>query len=238
MDVHVRIQAVLFDLDNTLTHRDLSVQAYAAHLSQVYAAHLESAQTQQMIDIIRRIDNGGYPKKEYLTHTSIAASVAAALLKELNWLNTPSLEELTEFWFERFGACAVAMPNMRLVLARLVKEGYRLAIISNGSQQTRMNIIEGLGIRDYFEAIVSSGHVGISKPKPEIFDHALTALQLRPEQCVYVGDHPVNDIQGAQNAGLHAVWLQGFHALKEPIQLKIQDLTALFSILEQLNTSA
>lgn len=34
------IRAVLFDLDNTLTHRDLSVQAFTRHLGQSYAADL------------------------------------------------------------------------------------------------------------------------------------------------------------------------------------------------------
>ena len=32
-----------------------------------------------------------------------------------------------------------------------------------------------------------------------------------PEECLFIGDHPINDIQGAQNAGMHPVWMEGFH---------------------------
>ena len=100
------IQAVLFDLDNTLTHRDLSVQAYSQFLLNEFRSDLISSdliELNQTIEIIRRIDNGGYPKKEYLTHPSIAASVAYALIDALPWHNPPQLEKLTEFWFEQFG---------------------------------------------------------------------------------------------------------------------------------------
>ena len=229
------IRAVLFDLDNTLTHRDLSVQRYAAYLAARYAAVLSEPQIDNITEIVRRIDNGGYPKKAYLTHPSIAASVAAALLSELNWIHTPSLEELTEFWFEKFGQCAVAMPDVEQVLQQLVAEGYKLAIISNGGHETRLNIVQGLGIQDYFEQVVSSGSFGISKPNPEIFQYTVSQLGLKPEQCVYIGDHPINDIEGAKNAGLHHIWLQGFHDVQHSIQPSVQYLTEIFEILEQIN---
>ena len=70
------IRAVLFDLDNTLTHRDQSILAYSQHLANTYQQQLQQAEISQIQSIIRRIDNGGYPKKELLTHPSIAASVA------------------------------------------------------------------------------------------------------------------------------------------------------------------
>ncbi len=70
------IQAILFDLDNTLTHRDQSVEAYSYYLAQYYQRHLGEVDVMQIKAIINRIDNGGYPKKELLTHPSIAASVA------------------------------------------------------------------------------------------------------------------------------------------------------------------
>lgn len=81
------IQAVLFDLDNTLTHRDLTTQAYSRYLAEYYAPALKQVESDKIIEIVRRIDNGGYPKKELLTHGSIGASAAYALLQELPWLN-------------------------------------------------------------------------------------------------------------------------------------------------------
>ena len=229
------IQAVLFDLDNTLTHRDLTAQAYSRYLAEYYAPALKQVDSDKIIEIVRRIDNGGYPKKELLTHGSIGASAAYALLQELHWLNPPSIDELAQFWFSQFGRFAVEMPAAEQVLTQLKDEGYQLAIVSNGGHDTRLNTIRGLGIETYFDEIISSGLVGFNKPQPEIFQITAERLGVRPAQCLYIGDHPVNDVQGATEAGMHALWMQGFHADAEHIQYKIQQLPEIFAHLQLLN---
>ncbi|MBB6362316.1 HAD family hydrolase [Acinetobacter lwoffii] len=229
------IQAVLFDLDNTLTHRDLTTQAYSRYLAEYYAPALKQVESDKIIEIVRRIDNGGYPKKELLTHGSIGASAAYALLQELSWLNPPSIDELAQFWFSQFGRCAVEMPAAEQVLTQLKDEGYQLAIVSNGGHDTRLNTIRGLGIETYFDEIISSGLVGFNKPQPEIFQITAERLGVQPAQCLYIGDHPINDVQGATEAGMHALWMQGFHADAEHIQYKIQQLREIFAHLQLLN---
>ena len=231
------IQAVIFDLDNTLTHRDLSTQAYSQYLMDYYANELCDVQVAQIYNIVRSIDNDGYPIKEMLTHKSIGASVAYALQQELNWRNLPSLDELSEFWFSQFGNCAVPMPHLIEVLKQLKSQNYKLAVISNGGHETRMNILQGLGVVDFFDVIISSGAFGLSKPKPEIFRHTAAELKLEPSQCLYVGDHPINDIQGAKNAGMHALWIAGFHPEVEKIEHQIDNLKGLFEHLDYLERS-
>lgn len=229
------IQAVLFDLDNTLTHRDLTAQAYSRYLAEYYAPALKQVDSDKIIEIVRRIDNGGYPKKELLTHGSIGASAAYALLQELSWLTPPSIEELAQFWFSHFGRFAVEMPAAEQVLTQLKDEGYQLAIVSNGGHDTRLNTIRGLGIEPYFDEIISSGLVGFNKPQPEIFQITAERLGVQPAQCLYIGDHPINDVQGATEAGMHALWMQGFHTDAEHIQYKIQQLPEIFAHLQLLN---
>ena len=209
------IRAVLFDLDNTLTHRDQSILAYSQHLANAYQQQLQQAEISQIQSIIRRIDNGGYPKKELLTHPSIAASVAYALQQELTWNSLPDFEELTQFWFQQFGLSAVAMPGANHLLAELKQQGYKLAVVSNGGHATRLTILQGLGFSHYFDEIISSELVGISKPNPEIFLHTSRQLNIVPENCLFIGDHPVNDIQGATQAGMQALWLKGFHETED-----------------------
>ncbi|WP_347454409.1 HAD family hydrolase [Acinetobacter thermotolerans] len=226
------IRAVLFDLDNTLTHRDLSVQAYSRYLAEHYTNLLELVDVEKITEIVRRIDNGGYPKKELLTHSTIGGSVAYALLQELSWQIQPPLEDLTDFWFQNFGHFAVAMPQAEQLLQSLKSEGYKLAVISNGGHETRMNIINGLGFGHYFDEIVSSELVGISKPNPEIFLHTAQKLEVTPEHCLYIGDHPINDIQGAENAGMQSLWMEGFHTPVQPIERKIQNLVEVLDYLK------
>ena len=90
------IRAVLFDLDNTLTHRGRSVAAFSQSLVDIYQSQLNCVDVEQVESIVNRIDNGGYPLKEHLTHPSIGASVAYALLQELNWQVAPHLEALSK----------------------------------------------------------------------------------------------------------------------------------------------
>jgi FMN phosphatase YigB (HAD superfamily) len=52
---------------------------------------------------------------------------------------------------------------------------------------------------------VDSGVLGIEKPDPRIFQAALQALRVAPEEALYVGDLYEVDVLGAQSAGIEAV---------------------------------
>ncbi|WP_111859494.1 HAD family hydrolase [Acinetobacter sp. CFCC 10889] len=220
----MKIQAVLFDLDNTLTHRDQSVIVYAKRFLQDFSNHLDGTELEKTVSIIRYIDNGGYPKKERLTHPSIAASVGQALIAALAWNRAPDLDELTQYWFQQFGMAAVAMQGAEDLLQYLKQENYKLAVISNGGHATRLKILEGLGFTTYFDDIISSELVGVSKPKPEIFLETCQRLRIQPQQALYIGDHPVNDYAGATGAGLQALLLNGFHDDVSHIPQRIDNL--------------
>lgn len=229
------IRAVLFDLDNTLTHRDLSIQAYARFFMNHYAAQIQHSDVSKMIDVIRDIDNGGYPIAQRLTHPSIAASVAAALLQQLHWENGPNLEALTAFWFENFGRHAVAMPDAEKLLTQLKNQGYLMAVVSNGGHATRLAILEGLGFTHYFEHVISSESAGAKKPDSSIFLTACRLLDVSPEQCIFIGDHPLNDIDGAQQVGMQTIWLAGFHPapLEHHPHVQVECLAQVYEVLLQ-----
>jgi putative hydrolase of the HAD superfamily len=226
------IRAVLFDLDNTLTHRNQSIHAYVDCLVQYYQQNIQYNQRDKIIEIIHRIDNGGYPIKALLTHPSIAASVAYALLQEIIWTSPPSVNELTQFWFQQFAKNAVAMHGAAHLLLELQEQNLKLAVVSNGGHATRLSILQGLGFYPYFDRIISSESVGISKPNVEIFLETSHQLQVDPEHCLVVGDHPINDILGAQNAGMHAVWMQGFHAKTSNVRHCIQHLSQVLDMIK------
>ncbi|MNO88022.1 dUMP phosphatase [compost metagenome] len=65
---------------------------------------------------------------------------------------------------------------------------------------------------DIFCAVIS---FGASKSSSEIFHAGANVLGCSPEQCVYVGNHSVNDYQGAKASGMQAIWLEGFHKWPE-----------------------
>jgi FMN phosphatase YigB (HAD superfamily) len=53
--------------------------------------------------------------------------------------------------------------------------------------------------------VTISSDVGYMKPHPKIFEHALEALQVTPEETMMVGDSLRSDVAGAKNMGLVAV---------------------------------
>jgi putative hydrolase of the HAD superfamily len=62
-------------------------------------------------------------------------------------------------------------------------------------------------LAEYFDAVVVSGDLGIAKPDPSIFEHALEQLGVDAADAVMVGDSMSKDVEGALAAGMRAVWV-------------------------------
>lgn len=101
-------------------------------------------------------------------------------------------------------------------LGLLADAGYRLGVISNADGRVE-GLLEGAGLRTYFEFVLDSEVLGVEKPDPEIFLRATELLDLEPEECLYVGDlYPV-DVVGARRAGLRALLLDPFGDQEAPV---------------------
>ncbi|CAD5106335.1 HAD family hydrolase [Zestomonas carbonaria] len=78
---------------------------------------------------------------------------------------------------------------------------YHLGVITNGNADVRR-----LGLADYFQFALCAEELGVGKPDPKPFREALKKVGVTAEQAVHVGDHPGDDIRGALDAGLRAIW--------------------------------
>lgn len=95
-------------------------------------------------------------------------------------------------------------PDVSLALSRLREKGLKLGIVSNWD--TRLpDLLSELGLEDSFDAITFSAAEGIEKPNPKIFLACLAKLGVSPEHALHVGDHPIDDFEGAQAAGMASV---------------------------------
>jgi putative hydrolase of the HAD superfamily len=94
-------------------------------------------------------------------------------------------------------------PGTRDFLDRLRKK-FRTAVISNSDGEID-RVLSRCGIAGCFESITDSGIVGVEKPRAEIFEAALTAMNVRSDESLYVGDIYSVDYVGARNAGMQAV---------------------------------
>jgi HAD superfamily hydrolase (TIGR01549 family) len=100
------------------------------------------------------------------------------------------------------------MPGAHEVLDELRRAGFRLGLISNaGNEANVQRLIDRAALRPYFDPILISAAVGLRKPNPALFEIALRAWGLSPRETVMIGDTLGADILGAQNAGMHQIWL-------------------------------
>ena len=84
---------------------------------------------------------------------------------------------------------------------RLRARGLRLGLISNWDSRLQ-RIIDGLGLGELLDTVVSSADVGLHKPDPRIFELACERLGVTPQQAAHVGDHHYADIVGASAVGM------------------------------------
>ena len=114
----------------------------------------------------------------------------------------------------------------------------RLGLISNFTHAPVIyKSLRKLDLCKHFNAIVVSEEVGWRKPSPEIFQAALTRLQVRAEEVVYVGDSPIEDVKGAKEAGLTTIFVPSqFNKLKDLVQSK-QEPTFVSKNLAQVSRS-
>jgi putative hydrolase of the HAD superfamily len=118
-------------------------------------------------------------------------------------------EGFDDFFDEVFAAFGQSIhwelfPETREVLSQLRHQGFELGIISNFDSRF-FQVSRALGINGFFDSVTISSLVGAVKPAKKIFSHALDQHMLFPQEALHVGDHLIEDFEGARQAGLHAV---------------------------------
>jgi putative hydrolase of the HAD superfamily len=89
----------------------------------------------------------------------------------------------------------------------LAVPGVRFGIITNGELALQQRKVEKIGLGTRVDHVIASGELGIAKPDPRIFAHALERFGARAADAVYVGDRVRVDALGAAAAGLIGVWI-------------------------------
>ncbi|MGB1241383.1 MAG: YjjG family noncanonical pyrimidine nucleotidase [Chitinophagales bacterium] len=82
-----------------------------------------------------------------------------------------------------------------------------MAIITNGLKGVQRPRLKRTGLMDYFEAIVVSDEIGVSKPHAPFFDHTFEQINFPDKsEVLVIGDSLSSDIKGGNNYGLHTCW--------------------------------
>jgi putative hydrolase of the HAD superfamily len=97
-------------------------------------------------------------------------------------------------------------PQVQETLDQL-RSHYRMAVVSDAQSAYAVPELRAVGLLHYFNPIIVSGDYGYRKPDPRLFQKALDALQVRPEQALFFGNDLFHDIFGAQQVGMKAIFV-------------------------------
>ncbi|GAE25229.1 hydrolase [Halalkalibacter wakoensis JCM 9140] len=117
-------------------------------------------------------------------------------------------------------------------LEQMKKQGKRLGIISNGDENQQMEKLETIKIRKYFDCIVTSSKVGISKPNITIFIEACNLAKVKAEECYYIGDRVETDAIASTQAGMRGIWLNRKNTMTRSEIVTIHSLHELATIIK------
>jgi HAD superfamily (subfamily IA) hydrolase, TIGR02254 len=121
-------------------------------------------------------------------------------------LNVPP-EELNDAFMNAMAEICSPLPGAASLINSL-KGKVKMGIITNGFTALQQIRLERTGFRDDFDLLIISEEVGVAKPDPRIFEHALKlADNPDPSRVLMVGDTAESDILGGMNAGWSTCWL-------------------------------
>lgn len=230
----LRVKAVLFDYDNTLVDSASVLPMAQKRVAEAIIAHLgNSYDFDKVYSVLGRVERvvermGLLDRdkiwKHVLSEMELDVKIDDQLLRE--WSVT--------YWTEYMKG--PVFPETIEVLENLSRK-YVLGMVTNtdGLPGIKAKRLEKGGLLKYFKVVVIAGEdTSEIKPSPVPFLRAVELLNVKPWECVMVGDDPVNDISGAKAAGLYAVLVDRHGGKPSPIRpdFVVKDLRELYMIFD------
>ncbi len=93
-------------------------------------------------------------------------------------------------------------------IQKLKAQNFQLGILSNaGDDKDVQQLIEGFGVRPYFDFVLTSAACYYRKPHARAFEFALAQWNIQPQEAIMIGDSLEADISGARALGMKTIWI-------------------------------
>ena len=227
------IKAVFFDFYQTLCFHRHSLEENLERIAERYGVEVNWERCETALKSLFAGTSAPAPTTDY----SLLELSITVMMRECEFIREVGIEnhveqmawELLQSGHPLFGVTnAILYDDAVPTLQRLRDAGFKLAIVSNWDTPLDP-LTERLGISDYFDAIVAShdARVRSEKPDPHIFNYALAAVGVVPEETVHIGDTYGADIVGAQGVGIRPILLDRDNTQTGRWDETIQSLTEL-----------
>ncbi|MDH5733706.1 MAG: HAD family hydrolase [Candidatus Bathyarchaeota archaeon] len=229
------IRAVLFDMGNTLVKYDSGLPeevfqrvlvslGISRSLDDVKKAFLNAGKEAEDIDLLASM---GKIKRDEFWH-----QWDSLVLKHLGIAEHEELaKSFTHSKWMNF-VDSTLYPEVKAVLLELKRRGLKVGLISNGYEEEIDLVLERADLeKETFDIIIGVDTIKKVKPNPDIFKYAISKLDVKPEETMFIGDNVEADYEGAENVGIHALLIDR----TEKQQSDLKTIKNLKEILSQIN---
>jgi 2-haloacid dehalogenase len=218
---------LLFDLDHTLYDSDESERRAYAHTTATFGLDEPELHFATYLDINRAM--WAAVERGELDPTEVRHRRFEQFNRSVGLDADP--HRMADEFVWGLGAHGELYHGVADLLAALASRA-SLALVTNGLSDVQRSRLSRLGITDYFDAIIVSSEVGVTKPQPAIFELAFGALG-DPEKstAVMVGDSLTSDIAGGRNFGIATCWYNRHGQVADPDAEPTHEITDLTELL-------
>ncbi len=213
-------KAILFDLDDTLfDHQRASTMALQVMHAEFAAAADFDEFSRTHGEVLEEFHQHFLNGKYTLDQARIARMKKLFAAFDLS-IDENTAQRAASSYRAQHQANRALVPGARELLDAL-RGQTRLGLVTNNSTIEQHEKLRALDIAHYFDTIVISEDVGVTKPDSRIFEIALERIGASANEVVFVGDSWRNDIEGARNAGIATVWLKHVKDVELPYPERI-----------------
>ena len=196
------IKAVIFDMFETLVTLFTGKTYFSEDIAQDLGIPLEDF----------RREWHATEKDRTLGRLSMEEGVSIAL-KKLGIYSEENVNLICQKRLEALEDTFSAIPEESILLLKtLHQKGIKTGLITNTFSDERA-LIRSSPLYPLFDIALISYEQGLSKPEQAIYQKMLDILNIRPEECLYIGDGGSRELYAAREIGMNALQCTWFHHL-------------------------
>ncbi len=115
-------------------------------------------------------------------------------------------KKLSDFYMEHSPTKPHLVDGAWELLENLKQKGHKIHIITNGFENIQHQKIKSAGIGHFFTHIITSEQTNVKKPDSKMYHYACALVEELPQNCMMIGDHWENDVEGALQVGMKTLF--------------------------------
>jgi len=229
------IKAIIFDLDGTLINED-QIDSGLIYVYKTNTSCFKGITQKEFLNANKKAFDSLL--KMYKTRKILLSQFGILIwYKTVKILKLPEspvvinklYQSLQKFILSR----TIPIDGAVTVLSLIKKSGYKVGILSNGLFEERINKIRKTGISKFIDVLVTTDIVGFDKPNEKPFNFILDILNVKPDETIFIGNSLMEDIYGAKNANIKALW---YSKLKEgDVDCRIDNLVDIIPFIKKMS---